>query len=383
MSIIIAVLIHHIHHHNDAIGWALFVPAMESDDLGPIVKMIEMDILTAQPRVTPDRLRRRAIRSRYMPRIPCSSSTRDQSIGTLSWNQRSSSNSCPSKIIGIPGEVRTRAPPNVERFLENQLSALPGQISSGTRARPLATRVVRLGINDPFEGILIIAMLNSFTDCPQIAGSIITGNNGLANMVNKIGIPLRIEAGAARSYIFSDPGLFMHPFGDADFTGNCCWISTLIHCIRLQPSGMSLAGFSILPSMLLIKTIMSQRSRRHGTLRATSKRYRGCIGALRPGHNRDASRPRVFANAVIVEVDSPFPIFAPTVKLPQIKIRGAKVVVNDIYDDGDTMLVGRLHKPLKCIRPAVKTFNGKGMRRIVTPRKFRLKTPRPASLPRH
>jgi len=39
---------------------------------------------------------------------------------------------------GMPGEVRTREPPSVDRFLENQLSSLPGQISSGRRAWPLA-----------------------------------------------------------------------------------------------------------------------------------------------------------------------------------------------------------------------------------------------------
>src|SRR3989337_936726 len=35
-DITIAVLIHHIHYDNDAIGWTLFVPTMESDQLGPI-----------------------------------------------------------------------------------------------------------------------------------------------------------------------------------------------------------------------------------------------------------------------------------------------------------------------------------------------------------
>ena len=45
----IAVLIRHIHHHNNAIGWALFVPAMEGHELGLIVKMVDMDILIAQP----------------------------------------------------------------------------------------------------------------------------------------------------------------------------------------------------------------------------------------------------------------------------------------------------------------------------------------------
>src|SRR4030066_177866 len=48
-DITITVLIHHINYDNDAIGWTLFVPTMESDQLGPIVKMIDVDVLTAQP----------------------------------------------------------------------------------------------------------------------------------------------------------------------------------------------------------------------------------------------------------------------------------------------------------------------------------------------
>ena len=48
-DITIPPLIRHINHHNNAIGWALFVPAMEGHELGLIVKMVDMDILTAQP----------------------------------------------------------------------------------------------------------------------------------------------------------------------------------------------------------------------------------------------------------------------------------------------------------------------------------------------
>ena len=48
-DITISILICHIHHHNDAIGLALFVPTMEGDEFGLIVEMIDMDVFTAQP----------------------------------------------------------------------------------------------------------------------------------------------------------------------------------------------------------------------------------------------------------------------------------------------------------------------------------------------
>ena len=47
-DITIAALIHHIHHDNDTVGRACFVPAMESDELGPVIKMKEMQILTTK-----------------------------------------------------------------------------------------------------------------------------------------------------------------------------------------------------------------------------------------------------------------------------------------------------------------------------------------------
>jgi hypothetical protein len=48
-EIIVAGLIRHVHHYNDVIRRALFVSAMESEHLGTIVKMKDVDILTAQP----------------------------------------------------------------------------------------------------------------------------------------------------------------------------------------------------------------------------------------------------------------------------------------------------------------------------------------------
>ena len=45
------------------------------------------------------------------------------------------------------------------------------------------------------------------------------------------------------------------------------------------------------------------------------------------------------------------------------------MVVDNIHDNSNTMLMGRLHEPLECVRPTVNTRNGKGMRWIVAPRK--------------
>ena len=43
------------------------------------------------------------------------------------------------KIIGMPDAVNTSTAPSVERFQENQLPALPGQMAAGSLALPVAT----------------------------------------------------------------------------------------------------------------------------------------------------------------------------------------------------------------------------------------------------
>jgi len=48
-DITIAILICHIHYDNFTVGRTLFVPTMESDDLGLMVDRIDMDTLPAQP----------------------------------------------------------------------------------------------------------------------------------------------------------------------------------------------------------------------------------------------------------------------------------------------------------------------------------------------
>lgn len=76
-----------------------------------------------------------------------------------------------------------------------------------------------------------------------------------------------------------------------------------------------------------------------------------------PAIIRPRLAPGCLRAVIIVKVNPPLAIFAPAVKPPQIKVAGAKVVVNDIEDDGDTVLVGRFHKALKGIRSAIFSSN--------------------------
>src|SRR4030066_2206302 len=183
-------------------------------------------------------------------------------------------------------------------------------------------------------------MLDRFTDCPHIAVFIIGGNDGLANGVNEFGIPLRIESRAARSYIFNDPGVIPHTFADADFAGKPL-LDFHIDPLHQAPAfgyvigrnvGITVNAFDIddhVPAqavgMVLLEPHQSVIAQILAHFAPT------IIGArLTPGGLRAA---------IIVKIDSPFLVFAPTVKLPPTEIGGAKVVVDDIYDNGNTMLM--------------------------------------------
>ena len=58
---------------------------------------------------------------------------------------------------------------------------------------------------------------------------------------------------------------------------------------------------------------------------------------------------------------------APSVILPEIHIRGSKVVEHHIAHHGNSALMRRIHKGLECIRTAVGTFNAEWVRRVVAP----------------
>jgi len=61
----IVALVSQIDYHHNAIARTLFSPTVKSNDFGGVIKVINVDFLPHKPRVTPDKLRRRAIKSWY------------------------------------------------------------------------------------------------------------------------------------------------------------------------------------------------------------------------------------------------------------------------------------------------------------------------------
>src|SRR5207237_2981969 len=74
---------------------------------------------------------------------------------------------------------------------------------------------------------------------------------------------------------------------------------------------------------------------------------------------------------VVVEIDSAHihavPPFKPAVELPDRKIGGAEMVIDDVEDDGDALAMGRIDQSLDARRPAVRAFHRKNVRGVVSP----------------
>src|SRR4051794_31395264 len=78
--------------------------------------------------------------------------------------------------------------------------------------------------------------------------------------------------------------------------------------------------------------------------------------------------PRRVGAPVVVEINPAHPVFAPAVKLPEVKVRGAKMVVYHIQQDRDSMLMGSAYETFKRLWTAIAALDGKHVRRVVAPR---------------
>ena len=80
--------------------------------------------------------------------------------------------------------------------------------------------------------------------------------------------------------------------------------------------------------------------------------------------------PRGLRMPVVVEVDAAHAVFAPAVKLPQIEIAGAEVVVDDVQNHRQAGSMRRFDEPLEAARTAVVGFHGENARGVVSPRQL-------------
>ncbi len=117
----------------------------------------------------------------------------------------------------MPGTVKISAAPKVERFLANQVFASPGVISSGRRTLTVRNLIVRFGIDDPPEGITIVAMSDRRHDGVEVAVFVGRRRQHSAHRIDEDGIPLRVKARAR--LMRGQRVMLFEVFGDGDLPG--------------------------------------------------------------------------------------------------------------------------------------------------------------------
>ena len=119
----------------------------------------------------------------------------------------------------MPGAVKTMAAANVERFCAYQPFGIL-RVDLMRHAR-LAVRhlVVRFAIDDPLKGVVVVAITERVADGGERALLILRRDHRLADGVDKVGIPLRAEPGAAGPDVLGEPLVVLQVLGDGDPAG--------------------------------------------------------------------------------------------------------------------------------------------------------------------
>jgi len=78
---------------------------------------------------------------------------------------------------------------------------------------------VRFAVDDPFEGIVVVAMGECIADGDNRAMLILVGDHRLADRVDEVGIPLRAEPGSACPNVLGEPLVVLQVLGDRDPPG--------------------------------------------------------------------------------------------------------------------------------------------------------------------
>jgi hypothetical protein len=78
---------------------------------------------------------------------------------------------------------------------------------------------VRFAVDDPFEGIVVVAMAECIADGDHRAMLILVGDHRLADGVDKAGVPLRAEPGSACPNVLRKPLVVLQVLGDRDPPG--------------------------------------------------------------------------------------------------------------------------------------------------------------------
>ena len=119
------------------------------------------------------------------------------------------------KIIGTPGEVKATAAPRTERFFAKTLSGSAGSISAGTRVPPLASASCD-SVNTTLLNASLPYLRSTIVQMALISAFVEWVIQHAPDNTNQVGIPLAVEAGAARRGGCGDLDIVAHVLGDTN-----------------------------------------------------------------------------------------------------------------------------------------------------------------------
>ena len=189
--------------------------------------------------------------------------------------------------------------------------------------------------------------------------------------VDEPGVPLGAEAGAALvGRASTSAGSSCRSSAIVIFHGWRARISSLIQAMNDQPSGSADAGFAGLAvdasgcrRVAVEAQAVAAELLEPGQRAVAQERADLAAAVVRPGR-----APGRVGALVVVEVDPAAVALGPAVEPPQVEVRRAEVVVDDVDDHGDPVRVGVADEPLERVRPAVAGLDREQVRRVVAPR---------------
>ena len=253
----------------------------------------------------------------------------------------------------MPGDVKTIAAPSVERWRAARLPALPGEIISGMRCRPLATSSWLSVKITRSRGVRVVLARDGALDRRHRARAVAGGEDGAVDVVHEA-VPLRVEAAAAVLGLREMLASLCQSSAIWMVRGNCACAASFIERSRVQPSPMP-------PWMLMVESqrMPSQRySESH--MSVLSRMYDCTSGRPKSGRGPQA---RV-GELVRVEVDA---LLAEAVAVPAVQERGVVVVVHHVEDDADAARVRGVDERAEVVGRAVRALGGERAGGVVAP----------------
>ena len=233
----------------------------------------------------------------------------------------------------------------------------------GDAGRTVGDLVVGLGVDDAGEGVTV-GELDGIAHGVHVTSLVGGGDDSSADRVDEMVVPLGVEGGTVVSG-GDDLGLTVQVLGD----GDGAW--ELLADLGVDPVGEAPAVGDV-----HLTGIDTAHVRGHVVAQAVG------VKLFQPHHGVVANEladlaaavvgtgvaPRGRGLPVVVEVDAALVVLAPSVELPQVEVRGAEVVVDDVDDDRQAVLVAGFDEVAQLFRAAVGALDGEDVGRVVTPR---------------